>query len=312
MKIVRYTIDHKDMWNSFVKNAKNTHFFFNRDYMEYHSDRFEDFSLLVFDNKDKLVALFPANIKNDIVYSHQGLTFGGLLLNDGIHTETVLEIFEKLIYFLKTQKVKKLIYKCIPYIYHKKPAEEDRYALFLHNAKLIRRDASSVIYLQKDIKYKDSRKYSIKKAKKSNLIFEESKNFEYFWQILTDVLRKQHNTLPTHNIEEIKKLAYLFPENIKLFVSRNDKNILAGIVIFENEETVHTQYIAASEEGKKIGALDFLIDRLINDIYKNKKFFSFGISTEQEGRYLNRGLIFQKEGFGASTIVHDIYEIEIK
>lgn len=41
------------------------------------------------------------------------------------------------------------------------------------------------------------------------------------------------------------------------------------------------------------------------------KYFDFGISNENNGRFLNRGLIAQKEGFGARTIVHDFYELSI-
>ena len=43
-------------------------------------------------------------------------------------------------------------------------------------------------------------------------------------------------------------------------------------------------------------------------LYADRRYFSFGISTEQAGQYLNEGLIAQKEGFGARTVVHDFYE----
>ena len=126
MKIIKYSKEYKDQWDNFVKQAKNSHFFFHRDYMEYHSDRFEDFSLLFFDKKDKLIALLPANIKDDTLYSHQGLTFGGFLVDYKMKTAIMLDIFAKLKEFLKEKGIRKLIYKCIPYIYHKLPAEEDR------------------------------------------------------------------------------------------------------------------------------------------------------------------------------------------
>ena len=155
MRIIRYTTDNKNNWNDFVKNSKNSHFFFQRDYMEYHSDRFEDFSLLVFDSTDKLIAILPANIKENILYSHQGLTFGGFLVDDRIKTETMLEIFESLKYFLKEQNIKKIVYKCIPYIYHLKPSEEDRYGLFRNDAKLIRRDVTSTVDLREQIRWFD-------------------------------------------------------------------------------------------------------------------------------------------------------------
>lgn len=312
MKIVKYTIEQKNNWNEFVKNSKNAHFFFQRDYMEYHNDRFEDFSLMVLDETDKLIAILPANIKENILYSHQGLTFGGFLIDDKMKTETMLEIFELLKLFLKEQNIKKLVYKCIPYIYHLKPSEEDRYALFINNTNLIRRDVSATIDLNSKIKYQEQRARAVKKAMKNDLVFEESKNFKAYWKILEETLNTQHNAKPVHSIEEIEKLANLFSDNIKLFVAIKDNKMLGGTLVFENKTIVHTQYLTNSFEGRNVGALDFVIDKLINEVYSNKKYFDFGISNEDAGRYLNTGLIAQKEGFGARAVVHDFYELEIK
>jgi len=312
MKIIRYLDKHKAMWNDFVTIAKNTHFFFLRDYMEYHSDRFNDFSLLIFNEKDKLIAILPANIQDNIIYSHQGLTFGGFLIDDKMKTETMLEIFDNLKLYLNQNKIQKLIYKCIPYIYHNKPSEEDKYALFRNNAKLIRRDVSTTIQLDYKIKYQEQRKRSIKKAIKNELIFEESKNYIEYVKLLNEVLQLQHNTKSVHTLEEIENLCGLFPNNIKLYVAKKESLIVAGTLMFENDDIVHTQYLANSKEGKKLGALDFVIDKLITEIYQDKKYFDFGISNEDNGKYLNKGLIAQKEGFGARAVVHDFYELDIK
>jgi hypothetical protein len=312
MNILKYTLENKNVWNEFVKNSKNGHFFFQRDYMEYHSDRFKDFSILVFDNTDKLIAILPANLKENILYSHQGLTFGGFIVDDKMKTETMLEIFALLKEFLKEQNIEKLVYKCIPYIYHIKPSEEDRYALFRNDAKLIRRDVTSTIDLTEEVRYSKGRKWTINKAKKESIETFESNDYEIFWQILTTVLESNHEATPVHTLEEIKKLAFLFPKNIKLYLSKKDERIISGALIYENQNIVHTQYLANSEEGRELGALDLLIDYLIKDIYKDKKYFDFGISNEDAGRFLNTGLIAQKEGFGARAVVHDFYELEIK
>lgn len=312
MNIKKYITENKSIWNEFVKNSKNSLFFFHRDYMEYHSDRFEDFSLLVFDDSEKLITILPANIKENILYSHQGLTFGGFLVDDKMKTETMLEIFETLKEFLKEQKIEKIVYKCIPYIYHIKPSEEDKYALFINDAKLIRRDITSTIDLSEQVRYSKGRKWTINKAKKEELELFESYDYSIFWEVLTGVLESNHEAKPTHSLEEMKKLATLFPKNIKLFLAKKDERIISGALMFENQKIVHTQYLANSEEGREIGALDLLIDYLITDIYKNKKYFDFGISNEDAGRFLNVGLISQKEGFGARAVAHDFYELEIK
>ena len=77
------------------------------------------------------------------------------------------------------------------------------------------------------------------------------------------------------------------------------------------ETVAHAQYIASSKEGTEVGALDGLFDYLINERYSDKKWFDFGISTEQGGTYLNEGLVFQKEGFGARAVVYDQYVINL-
>ncbi len=310
MRIVRYTIEYKEMWDSFIDSARNSHFFFKRDYLEYHSNRFKDYSLLIF-NKKTLISILPANIDNNILYSHQGLTFGGLILNRDIKTIQILEIFELLYNYLKDNSIVKMIYKTIPYIYHKMPSEEDRYALFRLNAKLIRRDISSTIYLSSEFKYSKLRRRVINRAKRESLEIVESNNYREFWRVLREILRVKYGVSPVHSLEEIEYLASRFRDNIKLYIVKRDNRLLAGTIIYENRDIVHTQYLANSIEGKEIGALDLLIDYLITNIYRDKRYFDFGISTENCGRYLNSGLISQKEGFGARGVVHDFYELEI-
>ena len=312
MKILKYNKQYKNQWNDFVKNAKNSHFFFQRDYMEYHSDRFDDYSLIALDDKEKIVALLPANKDENVLYSHQGLTFGGFIVDDKMKTETMLEIFEILKIFLKETDIEKLIYKCIPYIYHIKPSEEDRYALFRNNAKLIRRDVSSTIDLTEQVRYSKGRKWTINKAKKENIEVLYSENYDIFWNLLSSVLESNHEAKPVHSLDEIKSLVAKFSKSIKLYLAKKDNIVVSGALIYENKNIVHTQYLANSELGRETGALDLLIDYLIKEVYKDKKYFDFGISNEDAGQYLNTGLIAQKEGFGARAVVQDFYELEIK
>lgn len=310
IRIEEYKTKFKESWNEFVRSSKNGYFMFEREFMEYHSDRFVDNSLMFFDDDD-LIALMPANIKDDVLYSHQGLSFGGIVSDSKMKTAKMLEIFLELKNYCKAQGIKKIIYKAIPYIYHQIPADEDLYALFVNNAVLIRRDVSSTINLANKVKFNERRKRNIKKAIKSNLIFKETNDFETYMNLLTEVLNSQHNAKPVHTTNEIKMLADKFPNNIKLCASFLDTKMLAGVIVFEAPTVAHSQYIANGEEGRNLGALDFVFDKLINEIYKDKKYFDFGISTENGGEYLNLGLVGQKQEFGGRTVVFDFYEIEI-
>ncbi len=312
MNIIKYNTSYKNIWNEFVRNSKNGHFFFQREYMEYHNDRFLDFSLLILDANEKIISILPANVKDNILYSHQGLTFGGFLVDDKMKTETMLNIFECLKAFLKVENIVKIVYKAIPYIYHIKPSEEDSYALFRNDAKLIRRDITSTIDLTEQIRYSKGRKWTVNKAKKEDIQIEESNDYKSFWFLLSSVLESNHEAKPVHSLEEMEKLVGIFPKNIKLYLAKKDSKVISGALIYENKNIVHTQYLANSEIGRDICSLDLLIDHLIKNIYKEKKYFDFGISNENAGRYLNTGLISQKEGFGARAIAQDFYELEIK
>lgn len=311
MFIVRYINELKKQWNGFLSKTKNSHFFFYRDYMEYHQERFQDFSLMVYNDKNNIVALLPANIIGDEVISHGGLTFGGLLVDNKMTVAKMLEVFETVVAYLRQQGVKRFIYKRMPTIYHRYPADEDLYTLFRNDAILYRRDVSETIYLPQRIKYKAQRKTAVKKGYANHYQLQQSQKYDEYVELLDAVLSKHYGSHPVHTTAELKLLAERFPDNIKLYTAEKDGRIFAGTVIFEQGQVAHTQYMANSEEGRKNGALDCLIDWLITGVYKNKTWFDFGISNEQQGRYLNEGLAAQKEGFGARAVVHDFYRLDL-
>ena len=309
IKLVRYSIDQIDLWNSFIESSKNGVFLFNRNYMDYHSNRFKDNSIIVLDNCDKPLALFPANRKDDMIVSHGGLTFGGFIVDFDMRTQLMMEIMEKLLRQFKTEGIKKVTYKAIPHIYHKIPAEEDLYALFRYDARLVRRDVSSTILMSRKLQYPDGRRRSIKKAHSTNIKIIRSNDFKAFMRIVEETLRERHNTKPVHTADEICLLAERFPENIMLFSADRDGEMMGGVIVYNSRNVAHLQYIAATEEGMKICATDAVIDYLITEFYKDKRYFDFGISTEDEGRYLNIGLSEYKSSYGARATVYDTYEI---
>jgi hypothetical protein len=106
-------------------------------------------------------------------------------------------------------------------------------------------------------------------------------------------------------------LANLFSENIKLYSAYKSGEMLAGIIVYENDIVAHTQYIAFTKEGRMVYATDLILDFLIKEYYLDKEYFDFGISTEKDGYYLNQGLIQYKESFGARAVIYDHYSIDI-
>lgn len=313
MQVVKYIFEKKQEWDFFVSKAKNSHFMFYRDYMEYHSSRFEDFSLMLYDEKAKLLALFPADIKGNVLCSHQGLTFGGFIIDKEMKQKKMLDCFWSLRKFSINNGFNKIIYKSMPIIYHQLPAQEDLYALFVNQADLIRLDSSSCLDLIDVFKLPKGRKASISKAQREGVYIEESSDFESFIALENKVLQSQHGSKAVHTGEELKSLKEKFSDNIKLYIAKTKGGLLvSGVLLFIWRDIVHTQYLANDMIGRDLGALDLLIKELI-DSYREKgfKYFNFGISNEDGGKYLNEGLIAQKESFGARTIAFSQYEIRI-
>ena len=308
--VKRYQDNDYENWNAFIGQAKNATFLFHRDFMEYHKDRFLDYSLIVLDG-EKWVAVLPANLVGNEVFSHQGLTYGGLVYNDKVKLAEILEIFKTVLAFLNDNNIQKLQLKLIPSIYHQKPAEELHYALFLAEAQLIRRDTLSVIDLSKPYSLSKIRKRGVKKAVNNGLMIKEVDNFEDFWnEILIPNLSEKHQAKPVHTLEEMTLLKALFPKKIRQFNVYENGIIVAGTTIFESENLAHAQYISGKEDKNELGGLDFLFFQLISEVFNKKRFFDFGISNENQGRKLNNGLSYWKESFGSSTIVQDFYEVE--
>lgn len=297
-------------WNNFLENSKNGIFMFNRNFMEYHKDRFKDFSMMFYD-EDNLVAIMPASILGYEVHSHGGLTYGGIITNDKMKQHKMNDCFDALVRYLKENNVKNLIYKTMPIFYHNIFAQEDLYPLWKNGAKLIRRGISTTVDLNNPLKMPKGRKAQISRAKREGVVVEESKKFDKFIELENEVLSKHHGTTAVHTGKELELLNSRFPEGVKLYVAKTEDKIIAGTLLFIYKNVVHTQYMASSEIGREIGGLDLLISTLIDNFKGSKKYFDFGISTEQDDKFFNQGLCAQKEGFGGRTTVYDIYELEI-
>ena len=319
MRIERYKTEYADEWNKFVDGSKNGTFLFNRGYMDYHSDRFKDHSLMFYNDRNRLVALLPANESGRTYYSHQGLTYGGYVLAPDIHGEEVIEIFELTLNYLRAKGFKEYYYKQIPSPYHLIPSQEEDYALWKNNAELIACGLSSSIRIDGRVPQTNnvSRKkirYDWRKLSRNGYNVVHDADINSFWPILEKNLRERHNVSPTHSLEEILMLKEHFPKNIVCYVATNNRNEPeSGAILYLSSQVVHVQYMSPSENGRNTGALDYLINELV-DYYSSLngfQYFDFGISTEQNGSVLNEGLLKQKERMGGRGTVYKTWRINI-
>ena len=308
MIVQRYTDSIKKSWNEFILQAKNATFLFDRNYMDYHANRFDDYSLVIFDKK-KIIAIFPANLIGHTIISHQGLSYGGIITLPKVSLQNSALIYSSILEYLAKENIKTIQLKVLPSFYHLYPSDEVDYFMHVLDAKKTKCDVTLTINQNKKIGFNTNKKRNIKLAKKNKLTISSSDNYTDFWNnILIPNLKESHGLAPVHTAEEIMLLHSNFPKEIALYVVLHNQQIIGGTVLFITNNVVHAQYISANEQGKEFGALDYLFDFLINEKYCNKDTFDFGIVNQDEG--INLGLTYWKEGFGARTYCHDFYEIK--
>jgi hypothetical protein len=308
--VKRYQNDDKSLWNKFVQEAKNSTFLFDRDFMDYHGKRISDHSLLVFVD-DNLRSVLPANEKGDLLISHGGLSYGGLVLENRVHLDEALSYFYYLLRYLEQNGFTEVVYKCMPSYLARLPSFEEQYAMFLLNARLTSRTVSGACSGRLHVSMRQTRRNIVKRAMNSGLRVTRANSPKKFWEILETNLRERHGVEPVHSLDELELLMTRFPDNILCYEVLGEQ-LLGGTIIFVSHTTAHAQYISANQEGKKSGALDFLFHQLITETFSHKDFFSFGISIGHDGKELNRGLNSWKEGFGAMPFTVDTYALNVR
>lgn len=299
-------------WNAFIGQAKNATFLFHRDFMEYHKDRFEDFSLMVFDS-EKLVAVMPANRVGDIVYSHQGLTYGGLVYSSKLNGEKVEEILDSILSFFLENEVKSFFFKSIPFFYTSKGNAEMEFFMLIKGAFLDKKEMNLGINLAMPLTISKSKLKHFRKIEELDLEMVEEQQLESFWElVLQPRLLEKYIARPVHTLKEITKLKEKFPNNIKQFSVYFEDVIIAGITVFETETVVKSQYGATTKKGEELRALDFLFINLIQKYKREGKlFFDMGIVNEDNEKGYHAGLLKQKEELGCSVYSQDFYKMNL-
>ena len=311
LEIKRYTSAFADEWNQFVATSKNGTFLFDRRYMDYHADRFTDHSLLFYIGH-RLMAVLPAHESGDTLYSHKGLTYGGLVMSPRLTVVQTMNLFRELNGQLRQEGFRHVCYKCIPWIYHRLSSDEDIYALFHEcHARMVARDFATNVFLSSGMRWERVRRRGVSRAANAGVSIERSDDYAAFWDVLKRNLQTKYGVMPVHTLQEIELLHSRFPQNIQLYQAVKEGEVLGGVVLYVSQQVVHAQYSSATSEGKKLGVIDLLYDRIFSD-YGNYPYFDFGRSTEHpDGSGLNEKLVFQKEGFGGRGLCYDIYEYDL-
>lgn len=317
-EIRSYDASQRVHWDALVRVSRNGVFLFERDYLEYHADRFDDASLTVW-RGGELAALLPAHRVDGpdgpVLVSHGGLTFGGLVLHGDLGAQDTLGIVDALCATLRGQGWRALRLRPVPCVFHRLPSEDLPYALLQRGARIVRSDLAHTVDLARRPPLAGGRRNALARARRAGVQVRRSCDWATVWSLVEAVLSARHGARPAHTLAEIDALARRFGQ-IALHGAFVDApaapRLLAAVVTYAYDGVLHTQYMATSEEGREVGALDAVIASLLEQPPPATRWLSFGASTYDQGRRLNAGLAAQKEMFGARPTLLLTLELDLQ
>lgn len=313
MLVEKYSLNNYEEWDSFISESSHGNFLHTRKFLNYHRERFRDFSFLVRAELGEVIAVFPAALiaedSRDVV-SHPGSTFGGLVFKDKVLIDTRIDAYRMILDELKRMKINSLSVRVVPSFYEEELDDLDDFVMHHVGFQVTSFNLSSTIKLNGNLEYSNRRVRGMKKGSSRLVLGSGIEYLEPFYEVLLENLRSVHNVSPVHSLKELEELMKLFEEEIELDVALFEQKVCAGIVKFSHDKVVHAQYIAANEIGRSNSALDYLFSEGINAARSEKKeYFDFGISTIDSGRHLNLGLHNYKMEFGSVPTLYKTFSI---
>lgn len=306
LKITLYRPEYKAYWEDFVRQSANGTFLHSRNFMEYHADRFEDFSLIICQNAE-ILALLPGHQKGNEFHSHQGLTFGSWVMKKGLSQDQISAIIEKCLFFLKEKGIKRLYVKEVPDFYHEEKIDLTK--IFQDfGGKLVNSNPNYVLKLPSTLDDR-GKKWGVRQAMKKGVHIAESDDLAVFWE---EILLPHHleklGRPPVHSLEEIEWLAQHNPGKISQVNAYKKGELLAGITSFEHPKVTRLQYIASTAEGRKVRAVDLLMAHLVYN--SSKEYVDMGGVTDPNTGFVVDSLVQWKESFGAVKYLQNQWELK--
>lgn len=313
-------------WDDFVLNkSMNGTFLQTRKFINYHPQgRFLDRSLCIRKGNELVGTILACEIQDEgkrTFFAHKGTTFGGITISDKIYSaSSVNELMVALHSFLAQEGFEKVYLKMVPDAYQKKNTNLLDYFLY-QNGYTCYNELNYYMHLDRYVgdvltQFSSSKRRDYRYSLKNDLLFKKLESREEiaaFYRVLQLNLAKLG--LPSvHSLEDLYDLKYnRFDDKIQFYGVYLGEKMIAGSMIFIFDGRIfHTQYLSSDEQYLKMFPMDFLIGNLIQTaVDQQMELFSFGICTEDQGRYLNLGLSRFKEGFGTEFCINRSYEKEV-
>ena len=318
IKIIKFSESKKTEWDLFIDSSNNGTIFHLRKFLSYHpKGRFSDHSLLAY-KKGKLIGVIPAAIKKikDKVFfvSHPGLSVGSFVVQENLTISDSLLLTKTFVNYVSECGFDGIRVTMSPIVYQKRLSNYIDFSFFKCGFRYVSRELSSVLFLGENLefnlkKFRPSHLRAARSSLKKDIDVKKSNDYKTFYRLLEKNLLLRHNVSPTHSLEELKKLAKLFPDRINLFSAKIKGKMIAGVINFIlNKNTVLAFYICHDNSYKEYKPVNLLFYNIIDWAIKEKySTYDFGLFTVHE--IPNMGLGRFKENFGASGVFRDTIEI---
>jgi hypothetical protein len=311
-----YRQDEEAEWEDLVSRSPMATLLHTRAFLGYHGARLVDASVVLRDEKEAICGVMPAAVvpgEPQEVGSHPGATFGGVIHAGALSGRTMLESFGAVASHYLERGFERLHYAPVPFIYHQRPSADDLYALFRIGARRARCDLSCAVDLELGPNLSSRRRRGLSKARREGVEVEEGPELiGELWPVIEANLRDRHGAQPVHSEAELRKLMERFEDEMHVVVARHDGEAVGGVVLFDGPRVSHAQYIASTEAGNRIGALDAVFDHCIRRAAAlGARFFDFGTSNREHGLVLNDGLYEFKAQFGGGGVAYERYELDL-
>lgn len=308
--VAKYKEEDRNSWNTLVDSSFNGTFMHRREFLDYHGDRFEDHSLLIYKNYD-LCAVFPAVLDNRVLVSHPGTTVAGLVYDDSVRGNDLKSILERIKQYHKFQRI---IYKNTPIEFQRHAVQDDIWALHTLRAKKISCELSSILNpLMTNYVYWPDRKEELSCMTDNILLSAMNLGdldfLEEFWESVLVPNLSKYGIEPIHTPKDINYLYNKFPVFVKgLLATHKSGKMLGGLIIFRFNKCYHVQYSVANAKGRALHTMSLLHHYMIENLPTDVHYYNFGKSTECHGYNLNDALYYYKNGFGGGSMTYDTYE----
>lgn len=321
-KAIFYQEKYEREWDEFVlgNESVNGSFLQSRNFLNYHpEDRFVDKSIIIFNEKDKIIAVCPAceviQGNRKVFFSHKGSTFGGLLISKAYYTtDNVLEIINVLEEVIEQEGFNKIVFKLTSDLFSVENTDLLQY-LLTYKGYDEYKELSTYVQLSEiksDIisSLRNDKRRSIKKCVKNELEF-RSLNTEDeiidFHKILTINLTK-FNAKPIHTPDEMLDFYRERLNGIVQFYGvfyKGEQVAGAMMFYFEKTNTLHAQNLSANLAYTDFSPSTFLYYSILKQAKElGYEKVSWGISTEDQGKDINFGLIRNKESYNSRYMLN--------